>query len=233
MQVPRQSPWDPPRFSTAPAVWKFSTEASVRTLKLLRTVHLYCSLRPYRPTSPYFYLIQSIESRISRVVPYGPPIPIPITDTTGKIAGLLRITQWAVKAEVTASELLSLYRQWRLSNDMSSALDIWPDPDIDQIETYFVLKDLQICSESQLESLVRELETLHSLYLQSASLGVDHDQVQIPAVTPSWVAWPTTDTNTTSPSESPATPCTGSRITRTPRAIKSCTTANTSRRAAR
>ena len=186
MQPPPQSPLDPPRLLSSPSVWRFTLSTSLRALQLLRTVHLYCSLRPYQPASSYTCLVQSIDSRIARIMPHSPSPSVTLSNCTAKIAALLRIAQWAVKGEVTSSELLSLYRQWRISNEMGNVLEVWSDPDADEIDTYFVLKDLQFCSEDQLESLVRELEALHCLFLQASPLGVDHDQVPIPVVHQSW-----------------------------------------------
>jgi len=187
MQPPPQSLGDPLRLVCCPAVWRFVGDASLRGLQLLRTVHLYCSLSVYRPSSPYSCLLQSIESRIARIFPHSPSPTAPLSTSTAKIAALLQIAQWAVKGEVTPSELLSLYRQWRLSNEFGSALDVWSDPSIDAIETYFVLKDQELHSEAQLASLVSALEALHCLFLQSSPLGLDHDQVPIPALRPSWL----------------------------------------------
>lgn len=187
MQPPPQSPLDPPRLYCSPSVWRFAVSASLRRLQLLRTVHLYCSLSPYRPSSPYSCLIQSIESRIARILPHSPSATTSLSPSTGQIAALLQIIEWAVKGEVTSSELLSLYRQWRLSSGLGSALDVWSNPEIDEIETYFVLKDQQFPTEAQLEALVRQLEALHCLFLQSSPLGLDHDQVPIPVLSPSWL----------------------------------------------
>lgn len=183
---PQLSSFDPPRFTSAPTVYRFVQTSSLRTLQLLRSVHLYCSLGRYQPANPYFHLFQSIETRLSRLIPFATPVTPPLLNPTSKITALIRIAQWGVKDEVTSTELLSLYRQWRLSNDILTPLDVFSDPEIDQIETYFVLKDLHLCSESDLELLVKQLESIHSSYLQSASLGVDHDKNPISSLNSTW-----------------------------------------------
>ena len=187
------------RFATSPVVWYFHKSHSLRTMQLVRTLHLYCTMEIYVKGSPYKHLVQSLEYRIESVLS-GPARSQRLSSdlhtlprSSFKISALLRypprsILSWALSGEVTSTEFVSLYKQWRLSHGIDTLVGCWSAQDVDEIETWFVIEEGKgLFDETGLEGMVREVEKVGDELLKSGDLGVDHDLSPIPTPSTQWV----------------------------------------------